>query len=247
MASLSGKIAIVTGASRGIGRAIAERLATEGASVVINYAHGADKAEEVVSAVIALGGQALAVQADLSKVVDVRRLFQETVDHFGNLDILVNNAGIGTIVSITDVTESEFDRIFALNAKGTFFAIQEAARRMTDGGRIINISSTATTFPQPQSSVYAGSKGAVEQFTAIAAEELGKRSITVNTVSPGGTMTELFQTESTPAMREFVEKSSPLGRAGRPEDIADVVAFLASEQARWLTGQRILANGGGAI
>lgn len=247
MTFLTGKVAIVTGASRGIGRAIAERLAADGASVVVNYAQDADKAQEVVSAVKAKGGQALAVQADLTKVVDVRRLFQETVDHFGHLDILVNNAGTGALIPIADVTESEFDQIFALNAKGTFFALQEAARRMTDSGRIINISSTVTAFPNPQNSVYAGSKGAVEQFTAIAAKELGERGITVNTVAPGGTQTDLFQTESMPAMKELVKKSSPLGRIGQPEDIADVVAFLASKQARWLTGQRILANGDGAI
>lgn len=247
MASLTEKVAIVTGASRGIGRAIAERLAQDGASVVVNYTQDTDKAQEVVSDIKAKGGQALSIQADLSKLVNVRRLFQETIDHFGRLDILVNNAGIGTLTSIVDVSESEFDQLFALNAKGTFFALQEAARRMTDGGRIINISSTVTAFPIPQSSVYAGTKGAVEQFTAIAAKELGDRGITINTVAPGGTQTNLFEAESTPDMKEFVKKSSPLGRIGQPEDIADVVAFLASQQARWLSGQRILANGDGAI
>jgi 3-oxoacyl-[acyl-carrier protein] reductase len=243
MPTLAGKVAIVTGASRGIGRAIAERLAQDGANVVINYAHSADKVQEVVSAIKAKGGQALAVQAHMGQVTDVRRLFQETIDRFGQLDILINNAGNVPFKPLVEVTEEEFDKLFALNAKGPFFAMQEAARRMSEGGRIVNISSGITGYALPGSSVYAGSKGALEQFTRAAAKELGARGITVNAVSPGSTNTQNFQ-NSSPEMQQQAIQSSPLGRVGEPEDIADVVAFVVSEQARWLTGQNIRATGG---
>lgn len=244
MAPLVGKIAIVTGGSRGIGRAIAERLAQDGASVVVNYARSADKAKEVVKAIEATGGQALAVQADISKVADIRRLFQETVDRFGQLDILVNNAGTSAFKPLADVTESEFDAMFALNAKGTFFALQEAARRMFDGGRIVNISTLGTVNSAPSFGVYTGSKAAVEQFTLAAAKELGGRGITVNTVSPGSTDTELFNNVASSGLKAQAAAMSPLGRIGQPEDIADVVAFLVSDQARWLSAQNIRASGG---
>lgn len=242
MASLTGKVAIVTGGSRGIGRAIAERLGQDGASVVVNYKAEADKAKEVVSAVEARGGQALAVQADMSQVADIRRLFQETVDHFGQLDILVANAGVAVYKPLADVTEEEFDATFALNTRGTFFTLQEAARRMADGGRIVSISTGATVSGVANASFYAGSKAAVELFTKALAKEIGGRGITVNVVSPGFTDTDMLA--SNPQFKEKGIEMSPLGRLGQPADVADVVAFLVSEEARWLTGQNIQAGGG---
>lgn len=244
MAPLIGKIAIVTGGSRGIGRAIAERLARDGASVVVNYAQNADKAKEVVSKIVAEGGQALAVQADMSQIADIRRLFQKTVDHFGHLDILVNNAGTGKFMPLAEVTEEEFDATFALNTKGVCFALQEAARRMADGGRIVNISSSLTVSGFPGTALITGSKGAVEQFTLTAAKELGARGITVNTVLPGATDTDGFDRIAPQDIKSHVAQMSPLGRMGQPQDIADIIAFIVSEQARWLTGQHVRATGG---
>jgi len=244
MKSLTGKVAIVTGAGRGIGRALAERLAKDGASIVVNYAKSAEGAKEVVAAIEAKGGQALAVQADLSQVVDIRRLFQETINHFGHLDILVNNSGIGAFTLLVEVTEEQFDTTFAVNTKGTFFALQEAARHMADGGRIVSISTAVTVLSPEGMTVYAGSKGAIEQFTPIAAKELGNRGITVNTVSPGAVATETFKSMAPPDYQAELTKNTPLGRLGQPEDIADVVAFLVSEEARWITGQNIRTTGG---
>ncbi|MBC1222990.1 SDR family oxidoreductase [Nostoc sp. UCD121] len=244
MGTLAGKVAIVTGASRGIGQAIAERLAQDGASVVVNYVHSSGKAKEVITGIEARGGQALALQADMSQVNDIRHLFQATVDHFGHLDILVNNAGLAIYKPVVELTEEEFDTTFTLNARGTFFALQEAARRMADNGRIVSISTGGTVSASPTASIYAGSKAAVEQFTKALAKEIGGRGITVNAVSPGFTDTEMLA--NNPQMKEKGVKMSPLGRLGQPADIADVVAFLVSEEARWLTGQNIQA-GGGAI
>lgn len=242
MTSLTGKIAIVTGASRGIGRAIAERLAADGASVVINYARSADEAQEVVKAIEEKGSKAVALQANMSQIADIRRLFQETVDRFGGLDILVNNAGVAIYKPMVEATEEDFDKTFALNARGTFFCLQEAARRMTQGGRIVNISTGGTAMGSPGSSFYTGSKAAVEQFSKALSKEIGDRGITVNVVSPGFTDTEMLA--NNPQFKEMGTKMSPLGRLGQPQDIADVVAFLASEQGRWITGQNIQAGGG---
>lgn len=242
MAPLIGKIAVVTGGARGIGRAIAEGLAEDGAFVVVNYGHSADEAKEVVSAIEARGGKALAVQADMSKVADIRRLFQETIDRFDHLDILVNNAGVAIYKPLLEATEEDFDSTFALNAKGTFFALQEAALRMADGGRIVSISTAGTVAGAPTNSFYAGSKAAVEQFTKALAKELGERGITVNVVSPGFTDTEMLA--NNPQFKEMGANMSPLGRLGQPADVADVVGFLVSEQARWITGQNIQAGGG---
>jgi 3-oxoacyl-[acyl-carrier protein] reductase len=244
MTNLSGKVAIITGSSRGIGRAIAERLAKDGASVVVNYVSRADKAQEIISAIEAKGGKAIAIRADMSKVADLRQLFQKTVDLYGQLDILVNNVAVTIFKQIATMTEEEFDALFALNAKGTFFALQEAARRMKDGGRIINISSGATLQSGPGSGAYTGSKAAVEQFTLALAKELGGRGITVNTISPGATETDNFNQVVPPQMRPYMAQLSPLGRIGKPSDIADVVAFVVSDGARWLTGQNIRVTGG---
>lgn len=241
---LDGKVALVTGSSRGIGRAIAERLSSDGAKLVINYAGSADKANEVVAAIAAKGGEAIAVQADVGKVSDIQRLFEQTRDRFGKLDILVNNAGTIFYKPIAQVTEEEFDKIFTINVKGTFFACQQATQHLADGGRIINFSSTTTALMLPTYGAYVATKGAVEQITRVLAKELGGRGITVNVVSPGPTDTELFTTGKTEEQIDRFAKMAALGRLGQVQDIADVVAFLASEDARWITGQNIRVNGG---
>lgn len=240
MASLTGKVAIVTGASSGIGRGIAERLAQDGATVVVNYAKSADKAKQVVAGIEAKGGKAVAMQADMSKTVEARRLVKDTVRQFGRLDILVNNAGEFLAKPLADTTEEDFERIFALNARGPYFAMQEAARAIAEGGRIVNISTDGTHLGFSGATTYLGSKGALEQFTKGLAHELAPRGVTVNTVSPGFTETEMM----TDPFRAVGIQMSPLKRIGLPRDIADVVAFVVSEDARWLTGQNLHAGGG---
>jgi 3-oxoacyl-[acyl-carrier protein] reductase len=240
MKPLSGKVAIVTGASNGIGRAIAERLADEGAIVVVNYSKSAEKAQQVVAGIQGKGGKALAVQADMSQVTDARRLVVDTVKQFNRLDILVNNAGTFMPKSLEETTESDFDAVVALNAKGPYFAMQEAARALKDGGRIVNISTGGTHLHFPGATAYLGSKAALEQYTKGLAQELASKGITVNTVSPGFTETGMMTEE----YRQIGIQLSPMKRLGVPKDIADVVAFIVSEEARWLTGQTIQAGGG---
>ena len=242
MGTLTKKVAIVTGSSDGIGRAIAERLAQDGATVVVNYGKSADKAKQVVAGIEAKGGKALAVQADMSNIGDVGRLVKDTVKTFGRLDILVNNAGMFMFKNLAETTEEEFDRMFALNTKGPYFALQEAAKVIQEGGRIVNISTDGTHIGFAGATAYLGSKGALEQFTKGLAHELAPKGITVNTVSPGYTETAMLPTD--PAFRQIGEQASPLKRLGTPEDIADVVAFVVSEDARWLTGQNIHTGGG---
>lgn len=242
MASLTGKIAIVTGASRGIGRAIAERLGRDGASVVVTYVGNQDKAEEVVSAIKANGAEAIAIQVDMRNVADVRNLFQKTLQHFGSLDIIVNNAaGKNVFKPTAEMTEEEYDSMFDIT-RGVYFALQEAAHHMADKGRIVNLSSSATAMSVPTGGAYAGCKAAIEHFSMALAKELGARGITVNTVSPGVTETDGLVLE-----REQVNQmiaQTPLGRLGHPDDIASAVAMLVSDDAHWVTGQSIRANGG---
>jgi 3-oxoacyl-[acyl-carrier protein] reductase len=242
MDTLIEKVAIVTGASNGIGRAIAERLAQEGATIIVNYGKSADKAQQVVANIEAKGGKAVAVQADMSKVADAGRLVKDTVKEFGRLDILVNNAGMFIYKPLVDMTEEEFDSMFALNAKGPYFALQEAAKVIKKGGRFVNISTDGTHIGFAGATAYLGSKGALEQFTKGLAHELAPMGITVNTVSPGYTATDMLPADST--FRQIGEQASPFKRLGTPEDIADVVAFVVSDEARWLTGQNLHAGGG---
>lgn len=241
---LTGKVALVTGSARGIGQAIALRLAEDGASLVINYVGSVDKANEVVETIKAKERQAIAIQADISNVSDIERLFDQAIEHFGKIDILVNNAGINNYKLIADFTEAEFDRIFAINVKGTFFCCQQAAKRMADGGCIINFSSSTTALMLPTYGAYVGTKGAVEQVTRVLAKEVGQRGIRVNVVSPGPTNTPLFTQGKTQEQIDRLAQMAALGRIGEVEDIARVVAFLASEDARWITGQNLRVNGG---
>ncbi len=241
---LSGKIAIVTGASRGIGRALALRLGHDGAAVAINYVNNAAGAEEVKAEIKTAGGDAIALQADVSKPADIQRLFDQAIEHFGRFDILVNNAGIRISKDVADIDEAEYDQLFAINVKGTFFACQQAARRLSEGGRIINISSAVTRMMLPGYSIYAASKGAIDQITRVLAKELGERKITVNAVAPGPVDTELFRDGKSDEQIQQMAQMAALGRIGQVEDIADAVAFLASDNARWITGQCIHVNGG---
>jgi 3-oxoacyl-[acyl-carrier protein] reductase len=241
---LEEKGALVTGASRGIGRANALRLAREGAAVVINYYGSADTARQVVAEIEAASGRAVAVQADESQVGEVGRLFDEGLKHFGRLDILVNNAGVFFTKPLADVGEAEFDRNFAVNVKGTFFARQQAAKRLSDGGRIINFSSSTTALMLARYSAYVATKGAVEQLSHVLAREFGPKGITVNVVSPGPTDTELFSSDKSEEDKRRFAQMAALGRFGQPQDIPDVVAFLAGDEARWITGQNIRPNGG---
>ena len=240
MTSLNGKVAIVTGASSGIGQAIAERLAAEGAIVVVNYLRSESKAQAVVAGIQGKGGKAAAVQADMSVVADARRLVTDTAAQFSRVDILVNNAGKFVPKSLLDTSEADFDALMALHAKGPYFAMQEAAKVMRDQGRIVNISSAGTKLHYYGATAYLGSRGALEQFTQGIAQELAPRGITVNTVAPGFTDTGIL----TEPYRQMGIQLSPFKRLGTSEDIAEVVAFLVSEQARWVTGQTIQAGGG---
>jgi 3-oxoacyl-[acyl-carrier protein] reductase len=246
MIQLNDKVALITGSSRGIGAEIARSLAQAGASVVVNYSSSAAAAHALVAEIVGQGGKALAVQADVSIPADARRLFDAAIHGFGKVDILVNNAGMILYKLLADVTDEDFENIFGLNVRGTFLMLREAATRLESGGRIINISTTVTRMMLPTYSAYAATKGAVEQLTRVFAKEIGPRQITVNSVSPGPTNTELFNQGKTEAVIQRLVGMTALGRIGEPEDIARVVLFLASAEAAWITGQNIGVNGGTA-
>ncbi|UUZ90487.1 SDR family oxidoreductase [Paenibacillus sp. P25] len=242
--TLEGKVALVTGASRGIGKKIAETLASAGAKVVVNYASDPAKAEEVVIGIRQSGGEAIAVQADIGNVSEVERLFDETLRAYGRLDILVNNAGVMATKPLSAITEEDFDKHFAINVKGTFFAIQQAARVMSENGRIINFSTSIVGMMLPTYSLYGGTKGAVEQFTRHLAKELGPKKITINAIAPGPVNTELFTAGKSEEQIRMFAGMNALGRLGEPEDITQIVLFLASNESQWINGQTIRANGG---
>jgi len=244
MKSLQDKVAIITGASRGIGAEIAKAIAQAGASVVINYTNNRSATDLVVSEIKSLGGNAIPVRADVSDSVEVKALFDAVITHFGKIDILINNAGTAIFKSIQDTSDEELDRIFAINVKGTFYCLREAATRLSNGGRIINISSSVTRLILPTYGAYAATKGAVEQLTRVFAKEMGSRGITVNSISPGPTNTELFLEGKSKETIQRLAAMSAFGRIGETEDIAKVVLFLASEGAAWVTGQNIGVNGG---
>ncbi len=238
------KVAIVTGASRGIGAAIAERLAKDGFTVIVNYAGSAKAAEDLVNKIEAAGGRAITAQADVSDATAVARMFDSAEAAFGGVDILVNNAGIMKLASIADSDDALFDSQVAINLKGTFNTLREAGKRLRDGGRIINFSTTVVGLRLENYGVYVATKAAVEAMTAVMSKEMRGRSITVNAVAPGPTATALFLDGKSPELIERMSKMNPLERLGTPEDIAAAVAFLVGPDGSWINGQVLRANGG---
>jgi 3-oxoacyl-[acyl-carrier protein] reductase len=247
MSKLKNKVAVVTGASKGIGAGIAKSLAAEGASVVVNYATSKEGADRVVAEIVKNGGKAVAVQGDVSKASDVQRLFAETKKTFGTLDVLVNNAGVYEFAALGEITEEQFHRQFNTNVLGLILATQEAVKQFgAEGGSIINIGSTSSTVTPPMTAVYTATKGAVDAVTHVLAKELGPKKIRVNSINPG-----MVETEGAHAIgvigsdfqKEF-EARTPLGRIAQPEDIGPIAVFLASADSGWLTGETLLASGG---
>jgi 3-oxoacyl-[acyl-carrier protein] reductase len=246
MSKLAGKTAIVTGASKGIGAAIAKALAAAGAQVVVNYASSKAGADGVVATITAAGGKAIAVGGDVSKAVDAQTLVDAAMHAFGHIDILVNNAGVWDIVPIQDITEQEYRRTFDVNVLGNLLITQAALKHMGEGSSIINISSNATSINPPGSAIYTATKGALEGITSVLANELGPLKIRVNAILPGMVDTEGNRANGFMGsdIERYAVSQTPLGRVGQPEDIADVAVFLASDDARWLTGERLMASGG---
>jgi len=244
---LAGKVAVVTGASKGIGTAIAKHLATEGAAVVVNYSSSKEGAERVVSEIKSAGGKAIAVQANLAKEADIRRLFAETKKTFDKLDILVNNAGVYEFAALESITLEHYHKQFDLNVLGLLLATQEAIKLMGKaGGSVINISSVAATSAPPQTAVYSGTKAAVVAITSALAKELGPRKIRVNSINPGMVDTEGFRAAGIDEsdFRKQTESQTPLGRIGVPDDIAPAAVFLASDDSSWITGETLYISGG---
>jgi 3-oxoacyl-[acyl-carrier protein] reductase len=247
MKKLKNKVAVVTGASKGIGAGIAKSLAAEGASVVVNYASSKEDADRVVAEITEHGGKAIAVQSDVSKVADVQRLFAETKQAFGKLDVLVNNAGVYQFAALEEITEEQFHRQFNTNVLGLLLATKEAVNLFgPEGGTVINIGSTASRLTPPSTAVYTATKGAVDAVTQVLAKELGPKKIRVNSINPG-----MVETEGVHAagfigsdFQKHYEAQTPLGRIAQPEDIAPIAVFLASSDSGWLTGETVLASGG---
>ncbi len=243
MKKLNEKVAIVTGASRGIGAAVAKKLAAEGAKVVVNYSGSQADAEKVVQHIVSNQGLAIAIQADVSNAQDVKSLFDSAIQHFGKVDILVNNAGIMITKLLKDTTDEDFDKQFNVNVKGTFLMLREAATKLAENGSIINFSTSVNRVMLPTYSTYVATKAAVEQLTRVFSKEIGARGITVNTVSPGPTNTELFIKGKPQQAIDGAKSLSAFNRLGEPEDIASVVAFLAGDDAKWVSAQNIGVNG----
>lgn len=247
MSKLANKVAVVTGASKGIGAGIAKALAESGAAVVVNYASSRKDADAVVASITAKGGKAVAVQGDVAKSADIERIFAETKKTFGRLDVLVNNAGIYMFAPLDGVTEDDFHRHFNTNVLGLILATKAAANHFgPEGGSVINVGSAASRVTPPETVVYTATKGAVDAVTGVLARELGAKKIRVNSINPG-----LVQTEGTQAIgvigSDFEAQlvaQTPLGRPGQPDDIAPIAVFLASDDSRWLTGETIVASGG---
>ncbi len=246
MSKLTGKVAVVTGASKGIGAAIAKALAAQGASVVVNYSSSKAGADGVVDAITAAGGKALAVAGDVSKAADAKGIVDTTVETYGRLDILVNNSGVYEFAPIDEITEAHFHKHFDVNVLGLLLTTQAAAKHLGEGASIVNVSSVVSRITPPGSAVYSATKGAVDAITGVLAKELGPRKIRVNSVNPGMVATE--GTHSAGIIGSDFEtwavSTTPLGRIGQPDDIADVVTFLASDDSRWLTGESLIASGG---
>ncbi|GAM43186.1 hypothetical protein TCE0_047r17788 [Talaromyces pinophilus] len=253
---LDGKVALVTGSGRGIGAAIAIELGHAGAKVIVNYAKSKEPADKVVSEIKKFGSDAVALQADVSKVSETVKLFQEALEIWGGLDIVCSNAGVVSFGHLEEVTEEEFDRVFTINTRGQFFVAREAYKNLNEGGRIILMSSnTARAFAVPRHSVYSGSKGAIESFVKVLAIDCGKKKITVNAVAPGGTVTDMFHAVAQhyipngdqyepQQLQEMAAHASPLIRNGYPIDIANAVVFLASKEGEWVNGKVIGVDGG---
>jgi 3-oxoacyl-[acyl-carrier protein] reductase len=238
------KVAIVTGASRGIGAEIAKRLAADGFAVAVNYANSAAEAETLVTQIIASGGQAVAIKADIANAAEVRSLFDITEQKLGKVDVLVNNAGVLKTMPLAETSDELFEQTFAVNSRGTFNTLREAGARLNDGGRIVNFSSTTLALKLPGYAIYNATKAAVEAFTHVFAKELRGRNITVNAIAPGPVATELFLHGKSEEQIQQFAKMPPLQRLGQPEDIANVVAFLVGPDAGWVNGQILRANGG---
>ena len=246
MNKLAGKVAVVTGASKGIGAAIAKALAAEGASVVVNYASSKAGADVVVAAITAANGRAIAVGGDVSKAADAQGIINAAVETFGCLDILVNNAGVYKFLPLQEVTEEHFHKHFNTNVLGVLLTTQAAVRHLGEGASIINISSVVSQIMPPASAVYSGSKGAVDAITGVLARELGPRKIRVNAINPGVVVTEGAHSAGIVGanLDAWALSQTPLGRLGQPDDIASIAVFLASDDARWMTGEHLIASGG---
>lgn len=242
MNDLNNKVVLITGASRGIGAAIAIQAARHGASVIVNYAGSQEAAEKVVGQITQNGGKAMAIQADVSNTADVKALFDKAIDHFGKIDVLVNNAGIMLTKPIKDTTDEDFNRQFEVNVKGTFNTLREAATRLADHGSIINLSSTTTRLMMPGYGSYVATKGAVEQLTRVFSKEVG-RGINVNAILPGPTNTALFIQGKPQEVIDKLASLNAFNRLGEPEDIAKIAVFLASDDAKWISGQIVGTNG----